>query len=52
MYIGDSFKKIIVVRERIKLWRNEGIKYPFWQMTAESPKASVSVQFSGIRPVL
>lgn len=26
VHIGDSFKKIIVVKERIKLWRNdEGI---------------------------
>ncbi len=23
VHIGDSFKKIIVVRDRIKLWRNE-----------------------------
>lgn len=23
VYIGDSFKKIIVVKDRIKLWRNE-----------------------------
>ncbi len=23
MHIGDSFKKIIVVKDRIKLWRNE-----------------------------
>ena len=23
VHIGDSFKKIIVVKDRIKLWRNE-----------------------------